>query len=69
MGKNKKWKRKAKRLLGNCLSQKCDECEYYNYELVTPFDVDLDFCFTIYRPVFTGKGIRELEKEFRGKNI
>lgn len=55
--KNKRWKRKAKKLFGYCISRKCIDCKFYNED---------DCCSESYIPAQTN--IRDLEKEFKNVN-
>ncbi len=61
--KNKKWKRKAKRLLGYCIKTKCPECKYYKIVYSSPFETEFDCCAPSYMPGIS-RGIRFIEKEF-----
>ena len=63
--KNQKWRRKAKRLFGYCISRKCTECKYYKVSHATPYETDFDCFAPSYLPSLDG--IRMLEKEFKNK--
>ena len=65
--KNKRWKRKAKRLLGYCMKTKCTNCKYYNSYINWDGDVTFDCAAPSYLPGITS--LRIIEKELKGKTI
>lgn len=61
--KNKKWKRKAKRIIGNCMTAECQKCKFYEM-YITNEEVICDCRYGI--PVLGG--IRNLEKAIKNEN-
>ncbi|WP_283697646.1 hypothetical protein ACSXEK_15760 (plasmid) [Clostridium perfringens] len=65
MGKNKRYKRKAKRLFGHCCNTKCCNCndfithDFYHW---TTGEVDR---YEVCRFGYEGEGVRWLENHFK----
>lgn len=63
--KNKKWKRKAKRLVGYCMTTRCPNCKYYKAFIDWDEEIIFDCAAPSYLP--GASSIRIVEKELRGK--
>lgn len=61
--KNKPWKRKAKRLLGYCVTNKCFDCKYYSNIVDSEGYYYGDCSAPAYLPQLSG--IRAIEIELR----
>lgn len=64
--KNKKWKRKAKRIIGKCLSNGCKNCKYLDSYISNWNEELVEECILSIPPL---EGYRRIEKNIKNKVI
>lgn len=72
MGRNKRYKRKAKRLIGHCINKKCRDCEHF--KMYVSYDTyyecyEEEYCCDLkFGCDYEGEGYRWIENYFKGKS-
>lgn len=70
MGRNKRYKRKTKRLIGYCINKKCCDCEHFKSNVLydTYYECYEEEYYCNLKYNYEGEGYRWIEKHFKGKS-